>query len=196
MIQYSSLDTAWGNTYKKNTTLSSISSTDNADPIYKLNKPSTNTFSLISNLVNTKTVTTEPSIDEQFTPEQSTSSPITTKQFTSKQSTNSLSSKDQIKLLDSECDIFIHMTKCKKCKERMKKMLFEDYNNTININLNGMKFNINKNILMFLFILILCIIFLIIVSMFTNSSNPFNDSNKYLYMLQNHMLQNRMNLIN
>ena len=61
-----------------------------------------------------------------------------------------------------------------------------DNNHLVNINLNGIKFNIHKNILMFLFILILCIIFVIIFSMFQN--NSINKLNKYMYMHPNYSM--------
>lgn len=85
-----------------------------------------------------------------------------------------------------QCNIDMHLINCKTCKDKLRKLLLEDYNK--NNLINGINISINRNILVGIFVLLLVIIFIIILSIFNEYS--MNKANKYLHTL---LLRNKLN---
>jgi cellulose synthase/poly-beta-1,6-N-acetylglucosamine synthase-like glycosyltransferase len=168
MIQYSSINDAWGHSnkeiYKKNIN-NNISDTENIDYTTVVKEP-------------IKIEQKEPIKIEQ-------KEPIKIEQ------------KEPIKIEQNEemtntCDKFsnemiIHIRSCEKCRNKFKS--FE--NDNVKLNLNGIEININRNILKIIFLILIFIILLIIISLFKNNNN--NKYNKY-YSSKDSLMHNDMYL--
>ena len=187
MIQYSSLNDAWGNSnkeiYKKiiNTEISDKTESSNSisptilpteSSIYNLNQKKNNTFTIVKK----QNVEEFANMDTQieYTDEDEMEEPIDILLNTNSQESNEI-------VEIHECNAINHIMICEECRHKLRNIL--DNDNKININLNGRKININKNILKIIFILLILLILLILISMCkTNNNTAKNKYYNELYM--------------
>ena len=185
MIQYSSLNDAWGNSNKeiyKKIINNDILNTENIDSITtpSIDDSKTPPSTLVTNSENNKeeNMKTEPSIynlnqprNNVFSIVKKNGNVINNEQMTN---TDKKSLHDRNHCIESN-DMIHHLTVCKECRDKLKLLLEND--NNIKINLNGIKLNINRNILKIIFVLLIFLILLILISMCKKQYNSTN--NKY-----------------
>ena len=171
MIQYSSINDAWGNkeTYKKNA-LNNLEGF-NSKPLEKFVSEKTQQES------NNIAPIEKPSIIPNITP-------------------NNIINKEHFEpiLINSKCSFAEHLKTCKYCKNSLTEH-YENDNNT-QINIFGFKINITKDVLKVIFILLIVLIFIIILSTINISLNyPKTDMKYYMVPQVSNGLQYRYHAI-
>jgi hypothetical protein len=161
MIQYSSINDAWGNkeTYKKNA-LNNLEGF-NSKPLEKFVSEKTQQES--NNIAPIEKPSIIPNIIPNITP-------------------NNIINKEHFEpiLINSKCSFAEHLKICEDCRNS----LTEHYenNNNAQINIFGFKINITKDVLKVIFILLIVLIFIIILSTINISLNYPKTNMKY-YMV-------------
>jgi hypothetical protein len=168
MIQYSNIGDAWGHIddkemYKNNDN-DILNESDNQVPI--------STKKTINNPIsekNDKIIENMPILNEIET-------------------IISTSDNNMVDNSTNNCILMDHVKICDKCRGNLMELL---NNSQCKYNINGIKFNINRNILKIIFVLLILLIIIILISMCFKLSNNkiLNMQNKYMnnasYMMSN-----------
>ena len=174
MIQYSSLNDAWGNSNKeiyKKIINNDIPDAENTNSITTPRIDDSNTPSATNSVNNTEA---EPSIYNLNQPRNNVFSIVKKNGNVINNEELTNTSNDKKHCMETN-DMIHHLTVCKECRDKLKLLLEND--NNIKINLNGIKLNVNRNILKIIFVLLIFLILLIIISMCNKKLN--NNTNKY-----------------
>ena len=160
MIQYSSINDAWGNKDINKKTINNIEKF--------IEKPSNQEKTNISPQIISPQIISPPMISPQII-----SPPMINKEhFTSDV---------------SYCSFTEHLKTCEKCKKNMAEYFTNPGNNTREINLFGLiKFNLTTDVLNLIFIILIILIFVIILSMVNVSFRTNNTAMKY-YMVPSNL---------
>jgi hypothetical protein len=207
MIQYSSINDAWGNkeTYKKynkgetfqNTTLKKESFQNNnlvdhhtniKEVNEPVNKPVDKPVSQPIQVIN------EPINETLVQPVNQPINKVVSEPFTNNHHQQNMHHKFIERFYQNEnrpCNIIEHLKNCPECVEKMRE-LFTNNNDEDNyiyskINIFGLKINITKDVLKIVFILLIVLIFIVFLSIINVPLIGNNSSSKYYLVPQNEL---------
>jgi hypothetical protein len=190
MIQYSSINDAWGNKeiYKKK----DLNNIENLINKKLVNESFENKHQQISIVHEPKSIENQPKpIENQPKPIENQPKPIENQPKPIENQVKPIENQPKpiehfkYDLDKSSCSFAEHLKTCEYCKNSLAEYFTNDNNNPIStINLFGLKINITKDVLKIIFVIIIIIIFVILLSIINISLKNPKTMMKY-YMVPN-----------
>lgn len=177
MIQYSSINDAWGNKeiYKKNT-LNNMDGFNNSKPVETFVSPKV-----------TQELQKPQEIQEHEKPQVSNNIPqiieTSNKEHFEPMPLNNTHLQNLPNLQNSSCSFAEHLKNCEHCRNSLTEY-FDTDSAVAHINIFGLKINITKDVLKVIFVILIVLIFIIILSTINISLNDQKMHMKYYIVPQ------------